>query len=76
MSPVPPYNYGQLHSWLMFKVFAPRVMELQASLAKDSVPFAAPLDYNTYKDKNSFLVKFRECSKSCDTGHHTKEKYK
>ena len=44
-----PYNYeGGLHSWLIFKVFAPKTMELHASLKKDSVPFMAPLDYNPY----------------------------
>lgn len=47
-----PYNYVRLHSWLIFKVFAPKAMELQASLEKDSVPFGAPLDYNPYEDKN------------------------
>ena len=43
-----PYNYSHVHTWLMFKVFAPKTMELQASLKKDSVPFAAPLDFNPY----------------------------
>jgi len=43
-----PYNYDQFHSWLIFKVFAPKTMELQASLKKDSVPFGAPLDFNPY----------------------------
>jgi arylsulfatase len=43
-----PYNYSGFHSWLVFKIFAPKTMELQTSLKKDSVPFMAPLDYNPY----------------------------
>jgi arylsulfatase len=41
-----PYNYEQAHSWVLYKVFMPAALELQASLKKDSVPFGAPLDYN------------------------------
>ena len=48
-----PYNYGDVHSWLLFKVFAPKTAELHASLAKDSVPFMAPLDYNPYDKEAS-----------------------
>jgi arylsulfatase len=49
-----PYNYSQLRSWLMFEIFAPKTMELQASLEKDSVPFGAPLDYNPYEKKGEY----------------------
>ena len=48
-----PYNYGEVHSWLLFKIFAPMAAELRASLAKDSVPFMAPLDYNPYDTEDS-----------------------
>jgi arylsulfatase len=43
-----PYNYEDVHSWVLYHVFMPKAMELQASLQKDSVPFGAPLDYNPY----------------------------
>jgi arylsulfatase len=43
-----PYNYEEAHSWVLYKVFMPKAMELQASLQKDSVPFGAPLDFNPY----------------------------
>jgi arylsulfatase len=43
-----PYNYGEAHSWVLYKVFGPKAMELHASLKKDSVPFRAPLDFNPY----------------------------
>ena len=43
-----PYNYEHGHSWVLYKVFMPKAMELQASLKVDSVPFGAPLDYNPY----------------------------
>jgi arylsulfatase len=43
-----PYNYEFGHSWVLYKVFMPKTMELQASLKEDSVPFGAPLDFNPY----------------------------
>jgi len=43
-----PYNYEVGHTWVLYKVFMPKVLELQESLKKDSVPFGAPLDYNPY----------------------------
>ncbi len=43
-----PYNYESVHSWVLYKVFLPKAMELQASLLADSVPFGAPLDFNPY----------------------------
>jgi arylsulfatase A-like enzyme len=43
-----PYNYELAHSWVLYKVFGPKTMELKASLKKDSVPFGAPLDFNPY----------------------------
>jgi arylsulfatase len=43
-----PYNFEDLHSWVLYKVFMPKAMELQASLKEDSVPFGAPLDFNPY----------------------------
>lgn len=44
-----PYAYEEGHSWVLHKVFIPKTAELKASLAQDSVPFGAPLDYNPYK---------------------------
>ena len=44
-----PYNYEQAHSWVLYKVFMPKTLELQASLELDSVPFGAPLDFNPYE---------------------------
>jgi len=43
-----PYNYEVAHTWVLYKVFMPKAMELQESLKKDSVPFGAPLDFNPY----------------------------
>ena len=43
-----PYNYEVGHTWVLYKVFMPKAMELQESLKKDSVPFGAPLDFNPY----------------------------
>ena len=43
-----PYNFENIHSWVLYKVFMPMAMELQASLKVDSVPFGAPLDFNPY----------------------------
>jgi len=44
-----PYNYAQVHSWVLYKVFGRKTKELQESLKRDSVPFGAPLDHNPYK---------------------------
>ncbi|MCB0965684.1 MAG: sulfatase-like hydrolase/transferase [Ilumatobacter sp.] len=41
-----PYNFGEVHSWVLYKVFMPRVAEFQASLQRDAVPKGAPLDYD------------------------------
>ncbi len=46
-----PYNYEDAHSWVLYKVFMPKAMELQASLKVDSIPFGAPLDFNPYDKK-------------------------
>ena len=43
-----PYNYSEVSSWLLFRIFPTKTMELRASLKKDSVPFMAPLDFNPY----------------------------
>ena len=43
-----PINYEEVHSWMIFKVYAKKAMELQTSLKEDSVPFMAPLDFNPY----------------------------
>lgn len=43
-----PYAYEDAHSWVLYKVFMPAAAEHQRSLAQDSVPFCAPLDYNPY----------------------------
>lgn len=43
-----PYNYGQVHPWVLYRRFIPMAGEFQKSLAKDSVPPKAPLDYNPY----------------------------
>ncbi|MGI9642904.1 MAG: sulfatase-like hydrolase/transferase [Acidimicrobiia bacterium] len=40
-----PYNYQHIHSWVLYKVFMPRVREMMMSLQEDSVPFGAPLDF-------------------------------
>jgi len=45
-----PYNYEVAHTWVLYKVFMPKAMELQESLKKDSVPFGAPLDFNPYDE--------------------------
>lgn len=41
-----PYNFDQIHSWVMYRVFGPRMAEFEASLVGDAVPTGAPLDYN------------------------------
>ncbi len=43
-----PYNYKLAHSWVLYKVFGPKTMELKAYLKKDSVPFGTPLEFNPY----------------------------
>ena len=40
-----PYNYEEAHTWVLYRVFMPKALELQTSLREDSVPFGAPLDY-------------------------------
>ncbi len=40
-----PYNYQEVHSWVMYEVFMPKVREMMMSLQGDSVPFGAPTDY-------------------------------
>lgn len=41
-----PYNFSEVHSWVLYKVFMPKVIEFRQSLAGDAVPKGAPLDYN------------------------------
>jgi arylsulfatase len=41
-----PYNFGQMHSWVMYKVFGPRVAAFQRSLQGDAVPKFAPVDFD------------------------------
>ncbi|WP_040493195.1 sulfatase-like hydrolase/transferase [Ilumatobacter nonamiensis] len=41
-----PYNFNEVHSWVLYKVFMPKVAEFQASLQHDAVPKGAPLDYD------------------------------
>jgi hypothetical protein len=43
-----PYNYESAHSWVLYKVFMPEALKLQASLQQDSVPFGAPLDFDPH----------------------------
>lgn len=40
-----PYNYGEVHSWVLYKVFARIASEYHASLEGDAVPKGAPLDF-------------------------------
>ena len=47
-----PYNYAEGHSWVLYKFFSPKSQELKQSLAKDSVPFGAPLAFNPYARKD------------------------
>lgn len=44
-----PIQYDNPSSWVVTMVFPAKVREFYASLAKDSVPFGAPLDFNPYK---------------------------
>jgi arylsulfatase len=44
-----PLRYEDPSSWVLTKIFPVKTKELYASLAKDSVPFGAPLDFNPYK---------------------------
>jgi arylsulfatase len=41
-----PYNFSEVHSWVLYKVFMPRVAEFQQSLQGDAVPAGAPLDFD------------------------------
>jgi arylsulfatase len=41
-----PYNFGQMHSWVMYKVFGPVAVAFQRSLQGDAVPRGAPVDFN------------------------------
>lgn len=41
-----PYNYDQIHSWVLYKIFGPRAAEFKQSLVGDAVPKGAALDYN------------------------------
>jgi len=41
-----PYNYELVHSWVLYDIYAPLTRQLMGSLAEDSVPSGAPLDYN------------------------------
>jgi arylsulfatase len=46
-----PYNYGSVHSWVLYKIFGKKTRELNESLKEDSVPYGAPLDYNPYRKR-------------------------
>jgi arylsulfatase len=48
-----PYNFEEMHSWVLYKIFIPKTMQLRASLEKDSVPLGAPLDFNPYDKKET-----------------------
>jgi arylsulfatase len=41
-----PYNFGQMHSWVMYKVFGPVAAAFQRSLQGDAVPRGAAVDFN------------------------------
>ena len=41
-----PFNYPTVHSWMLYEVYGPLTHELMASLAEDSVPSGAPVDYD------------------------------
>ena len=43
-----PYNYDQVHSWVLYKVFGPKVAEFRASLEGDAVPHGAPVDFDPH----------------------------
>ncbi|WP_061962674.1 sulfatase-like hydrolase/transferase [Demequina aurantiaca] len=45
-----PYNYDQIHSWVLYKVFMPKVQAFNESLKNDAVPFGSPLDFNPKVD--------------------------
>ncbi|SDS29500.1 arylsulfatase [Paraoerskovia marina] len=40
-----PYNYSEVHSWVLYKVFGKIAKEYQESLEGDAVPKGAPVDY-------------------------------
>ena len=40
-----PYNYQDVHSWVLYEVFMPKVREMMMSLQDDGVPFGAPVTY-------------------------------
>ena len=48
-----PYNFDQIHSWVMYKVFAPRAVAFRKSLEGDAVPKGAPLDFNPHDKQGS-----------------------
>ena len=41
-----PYNYDQIHSWVLYKIYGPLSAQFRASLDRDQVPKGAPLDYD------------------------------
>ena len=41
-----PYNYELVHSWILYQIYPALTRELMASLAEDSVPAGAPVDYD------------------------------
>jgi arylsulfatase len=41
-----PYDYPGAHTWMLYDVYGPLTQELMASLAEDSVPSGAPVDYD------------------------------
>jgi arylsulfatase len=41
-----PYNFDEVHSWVLYKVFGQKAAEYQQSLVGDAVPKGAPIDYD------------------------------
>lgn len=48
-----PYNYEQIHSWALYKVFGPKSAEFKQSLVGDAVPKGAALEYNPKRGARS-----------------------
>jgi arylsulfatase len=48
-----PYNYGQMHSWVLHRVFIPKLAEFRRSLHGDAVPKFAPVDFNPKASPNA-----------------------
>ena len=46
------YNYEYVHSWVLYDIYGPLTRQLMASLAEDSIPAGAPVDYNPRADED------------------------